>query len=484
MPAPPQIARDTVVLGLDIGTQLIKVAEVRTSRGQAQVLNIGIRPTPPEVISNGVIIDPQTLGTAIKSLLATQGIRTRQVVLSVAGQSSLVVRPIEVPKMSRDDLAETMKWEVERHIPFAVSEVVMDYQPLVEPETLPESQQNMEVLLAVAQEDMINAYLQTLEVADLRPVAFDIEPLAASRSLIDIEAEKQNAYQETIALVNVGATNTDITIIREGLLSFTRTIPLAGDSITNAISEGLGIDINEAERLKREWGTLMVGQPLGEMPAPEPAALPQAPSMQAPPTPVLDSDLEATQVVRPEAAQPEGEATEAPAAPVFDLSSEIEDALPKRRPPRQIFDLSVEETETPPPEEAAPAEPGAEPTPAAVVPVSFSASTGGDEGTVRRVYEAMMPTMTELVGEIRRSIEYYRTRYPNSNVDRVVLLGGTARLEHLPEFLANELAIPVTVGNPFTPMSFLPPGYSERYLREVACLFPIAVGLGMREAME
>ena len=485
MPAPPRIVRDTTILGVDIGTHLIKAAEVRTTRGQAQLLNIGIRPTPPEVISNGVIIDPESLGTALKALLAAQGIRTRQAVVSVAGQSSLVVRPIEVPKMSREELADTMKWEVERHIPFAVSEVVMDYQPLVEPELLPEDQQNMEVLLAVAQEDMINAYLQTLQVADLRPLALDIEALAAARALIEVAAEKGTSYLETVALVNIGATNTDITIIREGLLAFTRTIPLAGDTLTNAISEGLGRDINEAERLKREYGTLLLDQPIAAMPAPaEPAAAPAAPAMQAPPLPDLADDLDVTQIVPPPASSEEESPGKPADAPVFDLSSEIEDALPKRRSTRQIFDLSVDEPEPPagaePVQSAAPEAPSAPPAP--VPDLTFT--TGGENGMGRRVYEAMMPTLSELVGEIRRSIEYYRTRYPNSNVDRVVLLGGTARLEHLSEFISNELTIPVMLADPFATMSFMPPGYSSRYLKEIACLFPIAVGLGLREAME
>jgi len=473
MPAPPRLVRDATVLGVDIGTQLIKVAEVRTIRGQAQLLNIGIRPTPPEVISNGVIINPQDLGSALNGLLSSLGIKTRQAVLSVAGQSSLVVRPIEVPKMSREELAGTMNWEVERHIPFAVSEVVMDYQPLVEQELLPESQQNMEVLLAVAQEDMINAYLQTIEVAGLRPLALDIEPLAAARALIDITAEQSNAYQETIAQVNVGATATDITIIKEGLLAFTRTIPLAGDSLTNAISEGLGRDVNEAERLKREFGTLLVEGAIPAMPAPAPAAPPTS-ALQTPEMPGL-GDLDATQVLTtPEEAQPEPAEAD---KPVFDLSSEIEDTRPPRQPARQIFDLSAEEAE------GTAAETAPEPEAAPVMPVPVGPSLEGDS-MARKVYEAMMPALTELVGEIRRSIDYYRTRYPNSTVDRVLLFGGTARLEHFGEFLSNELAIPVVVGDPFANMSFLPPGYSERYLKEIACLFPIAVGLGLREMME
>jgi len=454
MPAIPTIARDMTVLGLDIGTNLIKVVEMRATRGSLQLLNLGVRPTPPEVISNGVIVDASALGSAIRGLVQAQGIRTRDVIASVAGQSSLVVRPIEVPKMSRAELADTMRWEVERHIPFAASEVIMDYQPLVEPEELPEEQQNMEVLLAVAQEDMINAYLETFQVAGLQPRALDIEGLASARSLVDVRAP-DGLYDQTLALVNIGATTTDISIIRNGLLSFNRPVPMAGDSLTNAISENLGRDLGEAERLKKEAGMVVLDErPIAAVPPP----------------------------AAPEEETPEAERQ---AEPVFDLSAELEDEVTPRRAapavPEQIFDLSR------PPEQGAPAAPVAQPKspgrpaePSRPRP-SIQLST---EAISRRVYEAMLPALSELVTEIRRSLEYYRSRYPDSTVDRILLFGGTARLPNLATFIANEVGITVEVANPVQQLDFLPPFYSRAYLDEIACLLPIAVGLAIRDVLE
>ncbi|UCH34220.1 MAG: type IV pilus assembly protein PilM [Armatimonadota bacterium] len=473
MPAIPSIARDMTVLGLDIGTNLIKVVEMRSSRGSLQLLNVGIRPTPPEVIANGVIVDPAALGTAIRGLLQAQGIRTREAVASVAGQSSLVVRPIEVPKMSRPELADTMRWEVERHIPFAASEVIMDYQPLAEPEELPEERQNMEVLLAVAQEDMINAYLATFQVAGLRPRALDIEGLAATRSLVDVRAD-DGLYDETIALVNVGATTTDISIIRDGLLSFNRPVPMAGDSLTNAISENLGRDLAEAERLKKEAGMVILGErPAAAMPPPAETEIEMPETPQAP----AEAGEEA-----PAAA--EGAAAE----PVFDLSAELDD-VPARREaapvPEQIFDFPQPPEPTaaePPPEAQAAEEQPLEQAPAESFPApSIELST---HAVTRRVYEAMLPALSELVAEIRRSLEYYRSRYPDSSVDRIVLFGGTAKLENLAPFISNEIGIRVDLGDPLIKLDFLPPFYRKQYLDEVGCLLPIAVGLAIRDILE
>ena len=463
MPAIPTIARDMTVLGLDVGTNLIKVVEMRAARGSLQLLNLGIRPTPPEVIANGVIVDPAALGSAIRGLLQAQGIRTRDVIASVAGQSSLVVRPIEVPKMSRAELADTMRWEVERHIPFAASEVIMDYQPLIEPEDLPEDRQNMEVLLAVAQEDMINAYLATFQVAGLAPRALDIEGLAATRSLVDMQAS-EGLYDQTIALVNIGATTTDISIIHDGLLSFNRPVPMAGDALSNAISENLGRDLAEAERLKREVGMVI--------PEERPAAAMPAPAMP---------EIEMPTVAEPAPAAPPEPEGEPRAEPVFDLSAELEDVPARRQPapvPEQIFDLAQPpQVLSEPAPGTAPQPPAAEPRPAPSIQLSNQAIT-------RKVYEAMLPALSELVTEIRRSLEYYRSRYPDSTVDRILLFGGTAKLENLASFIANEIGIRVDLANPLKQLDFLPPFYTRQYLDEVACLLPIAVGLAIRDVLE
>ena len=118
------------MVGLDIGTDSIKVAEAKFARDGITISGLGIARTPEGVFDNELIVDPKALGQAIKALLAESGVKTKKCVSSVSGSSQVVVRVISVPKMNQDELAETMKWEVERHVPFSPQEVVMDFQPL------------------------------------------------------------------------------------------------------------------------------------------------------------------------------------------------------------------------------------------------------------------------------------------------------------------------------------------------------------------
>jgi len=427
---------EQAILGLDIGTSHIKFVEAHVGRNGPVIVNAGLGPTPRDTISNGVIVDPEALGAAVRQVLDDHGARTRKVVSSVASQSSLVVRPIEVPRMTRQELADTMQWEVERHIPFAASEVVMSYEPLIAPEDLPEDAQNMEVLLAVAQEDMIEVHVQTLYRAGLDPVALDVEPLSACRALIDVNREL-GAYDHTYALLNIGANTTDFSIIRRGLLNFTRPVPLAGDNVTNAIAEALGYEFHEAERIKVEQGTLYIDG---------------APALQAP-------------------GSPEPAAPVAPDAPGAVPSGEDE-----AEGPTKVFDLGAEAEPAQPPPEAAPEEPSTGP-----LPSLHTQATGTPS---RQIYEAMLPTLVELVTEVRRSIEYYVNRFPDSQVDKILVFGGTARLPKFPEFLTNEVGISAELGNPFQQLEIDPSGVSAEFIEENACFMPIGVGLAIRDMLE
>ena len=157
-------------VGVDIGSSLIKVVEARPGKDGIQITALGVAPTPTGAIENEVIVDPQALGRALRQLLLESGISCKRSVSSVSGQSSVIVRIIEVPKMTKPELAETMKWEIERHVPFAANEVMMDFQPVERPAASPDDQ-NMEVLLAVAQQEVVNRHMETLFAAGLEPSA-------------------------------------------------------------------------------------------------------------------------------------------------------------------------------------------------------------------------------------------------------------------------------------------------------------------------
>lgn len=254
-------------VGLDIGSKQIKVAEAVAGRNGVQIRALGVAPTPEGAVDNGIVVDPKALGNTIKVLLKQCGVGSRSSVSSVAGQGSLVVRVIEVPRQSDTELLDHMKWEVERHVPFAADQVMMDYQPIERADTPPDSP-NMEVLLAVAQRDMIDRHVAMLKLAGLKPSGIDVEPLASARSLVELGPDPFG--QKTVAIVNIGAQATDVAVIRDGILAFPRTLPIGGDMMTQAIMQQTGHDAEQSEQLKVDYAEVVLGHATGSA-TPEPS---------------------------------------------------------------------------------------------------------------------------------------------------------------------------------------------------------------------
>jgi type IV pilus assembly protein PilM len=272
------------VLGLDIGSDTIKVVDMKGGRGHLTLVNYGIAPTPPGSVVAGDVQDPEAVADAIRQLIKTRRIAGKHVVSCVQGQQSVVVRIIEIPRMGKSELNDTMSFEVERHIPFSASHFIMDFTPVERPNE-PQDTPNMEVLFAAAVESMIDDHVAALRAAKLKPTAIDVQPLALSHSLV--EGPSGNAgLGQTVAVVNIGANSTDLSIIKDGLLHFPRTIPIGGRSITQRISEGLGISEQQAEKLKRRYGSMAPLPP--ELAAHLTAAQAPAEAVEAPVTSGLD----------------------------------------------------------------------------------------------------------------------------------------------------------------------------------------------------
>lgn len=259
-PAKTKTIKNGAIVGVNIGQFAIKVVEVTAKGGELAITGAGEIPTPPESISNGVVINTTTLAGAIRELMKSAGIKTKQVVTSVSGTGSLVVRVIEVPRMGDKELEENMRQDAERYIPFPPSEVIMDFKALRELPSDPDAP-NMEVLLAAAQREIVDAHIAVVDRAKLDPRAIDVEPLAAARAIAELGmADEITDYFDVTALINLGATSSEISVLRGDLLVFTRIVPKGGNDFTQALVDHLALPWHDAERLKVSMGDALLPQ--------------------------------------------------------------------------------------------------------------------------------------------------------------------------------------------------------------------------------
>lgn len=488
----------SAVVGLDIGSDSIKVVEAKYAKDGITITGLGIAPLPQGVIENDIIVDPKALGAAIKSLLAESGIKTRQCVSAVTGQSNVIVRVIEVPRMDSKELAETMKWEVERHVPFSPAQSIMDFQPIERPNADPNSQ-NMEVLLAVAQDVLVNSHVEALLAAGLKPMAIDIQPLAVSRALID--AGRNGVKEEVVAIVNIGARNTDLGIYEQGILVFpSPPLGVSGATLTQEIAEAFGETPENAETLKKEYASVNLSGFAAMGPAPGAAEPPDtgaggsmffAPGFGAAEQPAeaepsagdasgfqltVDGPVFGEPTVGP--AFDLGGGLGSPGGPAFDTEAAQSDGSPafdlggeepaEQAPVAPVFDLDDEATGAPEPQ-------AQDEEPVAAVQPAFEAGSMED-----KVFQAVSGSLIDLANDIRRSLEYYATRYGRTP-ERLFLCGGTAKIPHLDEFLSNELGLKVEVGDPVANLRVKVPSASDRYLHEISPMLAVGIGLAIRD---
>jgi type IV pilus assembly protein PilM len=453
-------------VGLDIGTQTIKMVEVSGAGSSLRVTGLAVENTPPGTVQQGVIADPKALGAAIKQMRTKNGIKATKCVSSVAGAAGMVVRVIEVPKMTPSELAETMKWEVERHIPFAASDVEMSFQKIDNPETDNDpNNPNMEVLLAVAQRDMIRQHIDTVTAAGLTPIVIDVEPLAVGRALIDLSRE--GLQNKNVVVVNIGASQTDVGVFKSGGLRYPRTIPLGGDNLTRAIADRMGLSMDAAEDEKRAHAVILMD--LVKSGQAEEMLYGDNNAMQ-------DGGVRSIFDVEIDAPLPPplfgGDAPATPAASPFGIADENPFAS-AANPFASPFDE--------PTPVATPAEPA--PVPADETAIVPSAPTDPYYERRKEVFNAILPMLGEFVMELRRSVDYFRSKYPNDTMDLILLCGGAARVQNLDQYIQHDLGIPTMLADPFAGLNVASKQVSVTRRAELAPALAVALGLAARDAV-
>ena len=485
------------VLGINMGNHSIKVVEL-TRRGNSFVVQNLLTAPTKEAIVSGEMIQPDVVAATLKEMLQTAGVRTKEAVIAVGGQSGVIVRVTELPKMSRKELMKAIPLEIERHLPFQSGGVVQDYVLLKEPEEVAEGEQ-IPILFAAARADLVDAYLVAVQQAGLSPIAVEVEPLAAARALFAARGFGLTDGQtgRISVLVNIGYEGTEIAFVEGGNIIFTRLIPFGGRHLTEDLRDHLGMDLEEAERVKIEQATAWIER--AETPAPvgptgvETQVLPTQPMppVAAPPTPPAPAEEEMPSLSF------ELPTEQQPSEPTisFELPTEPSTkAEEKEEAPSLEFTLPL-------PGEQPPAQPSQEPSleflpgqpagglgiqppePVPTVPEEWL-PTQPAAGTVpiqELIYNAISPRLIELAGEIARSVEFLMTQRHDVAVDEVYLLGGGALLKDLDKFLQNQLGVPVVRLNPFKYLDVSPvtAKFGRDYVEKVAPIYAVAVGLAL-----
>jgi type IV pilus assembly protein PilM len=165
--------------------------------------------------------------------------------VSVTGQQ-VMIRYIDLPRMTLSELKQALKFEAQKYIPFPVAEVSLDAGILRE--DLPENK--MRVLLAAVKKDFLNQKLKPLTDAGLFVNIVDVDSLALVNAFTYNYGGEDGIKNKTVALLNIGSATSNLNILENQQPSLSRDISIAGNNFTQRIADVFSLDFKSAEELK------------------------------------------------------------------------------------------------------------------------------------------------------------------------------------------------------------------------------------------
>ena len=231
------------VVGLDIGSSSIKIAKVVRAGDRFRLAALGKVATPRPGLLSESPQDHEAVAEAVKKLLDDAGIRDKREVVVALPEGKIASRVIKLPLMSDKELASSLQYEADAFVPFSLNDAILRHQ-IIERN---EEDGVLEVLLIASPKVLVNKYLRILELAKVAPLALETELMALNRALVGPD-------QPNTMMVDFGFKSCNFAISRKGQIYLTRSFPVAGEALTRALSDELGIDISQAEEYKKAYG--------------------------------------------------------------------------------------------------------------------------------------------------------------------------------------------------------------------------------------
>jgi len=230
-------------VGIDIGSKTIKIVELEKEGKTFKLLSsgaLGYQGVVPSQAKDDKELAP--LADVIRKLHKEAHIRGRNVAISLP-EPLVFTRTIKFPPLTDQEIESAVKWEAEQYIPIPLSEAIVEHQIVERSEG---SQGGVTVLLVASPKVLVEKYIKLISGAGLTTVGVETEALALCRALAPETG--------TVLILDFGAQSSNIAIVKDAMVRFSRSIPTAGEAFTRALSQSLGIEHEQAEAYKKTYG--------------------------------------------------------------------------------------------------------------------------------------------------------------------------------------------------------------------------------------
>ena len=246
--------KNNTLLGVDISSASVKILELSQDNGRFQVENYASEPLPMNAVVEQSIDDEEAVGGAVRKALNKFKTVNKKSAIAVAG-SAVITKTIEMNQdLSGDEMDYQIRIEADQYIPYPLEEVALDWEIQGDAETAG----NVEVLLAACRLENVERRKDALEIGGLETGVVDIEAFCTERAyeLIEPQFDEDEIEGdiETVAVLDIGATMTTLSVLNKGKTIYTREQLFGGKQLTEEIMRRYGLSEDEANRAKLDGG--------------------------------------------------------------------------------------------------------------------------------------------------------------------------------------------------------------------------------------
>lgn len=240
------------LLGIDISSTSVKLLELSRTGNRFRVEAYAVEPLPVNAVVEKNIAELEGVGQALSRLLLKAGTGVRNVAVAVTG-SAVITKTIEMDAgLSDEEMENQLKLEADQYIPYPLEEVAIDFEVQGYSARNPE---RVEVLLAACRKENVEVREAALAIAGLTARVVDIEAYALERSFGLLQAQMGSPKDPlTVAVVDIGATMTTLSVLHNGKIIYTREQLFGGRQLTDEIQRRYGLSKEEAGLAKKHGG--------------------------------------------------------------------------------------------------------------------------------------------------------------------------------------------------------------------------------------
>jgi type IV pilus assembly protein PilM len=240
------------VIGIDVSSSACKVLELSQQDGHLRVERYAVEPLPQNSVVEHAITEVEQVAQAVERAVKRSGTRCKHAAVAVAG-AHVITKTIRMPANLNDaELQTQIEMEADHYIPYPLDEVNMDYQVLGPAEDNPEE---IEVLMAACRKEIVDDYVAVIQAPGLTPSVIDIETYAMENAYALIaEHMPGGGMEKTVAVLDVGATTTNINVVHNNRSVYSRDHTFGGRQLTEEIQRRYGLSYEEAGLAKKQGG--------------------------------------------------------------------------------------------------------------------------------------------------------------------------------------------------------------------------------------